>query len=304
MNDFMRATYEVARKEVLQHLRTKRLLIIGPIFILVMVLVTIVFPTSILKPRDIAAASAAAGVSAQNIAILFFLTPLLFLSGYFYLELVPILLTADAVCSEWASKTIFLLLSKPVSRVQFVLGKFFGSIVTVAGFLVGLMLLDYLLLQIFLPGHSGGEDWLRFFGALGILVLGATAYTSIALFFSTLTRSAVMANLLAITSWIMVFPLLAKVDYFIAVSKYGISAVSNNDPASIGIGWSRYLSPGDSMTAAGKLLLPKLDSDTSGVLSLFGVVGPDAFPAIVALLVQTGIFLGLSIWVVQRRNFE
>ena len=44
MSSFTHAAYEVARKEVLQHIRTKRLLIIGVFFFVVLQLVTLVIP--------------------------------------------------------------------------------------------------------------------------------------------------------------------------------------------------------------------------------------------------------------------
>jgi ABC-type transport system involved in multi-copper enzyme maturation permease subunit len=301
------AVYEVARKEVLQHVRTKRLLILGPIFLLVMVLVTLVFPLILLNNDtgfDLAQTARLAGTSIQNLAILFFFSGFLFLSGYFYLELIPILLTADAVCSEWSSRTIFLLLSKPVTRAQFVLGKFLGSIVAVGAMVLVLMLLDYVALQVFLPGASNGTDWARFLAALGVLLLGATAYTSVALFFSTLTRSAIVANIMAILTWMMGFPLLARIDYLIALGRYGIQKVTL-DPAGHGVGWSQYLSPHDSMSAASRLLAPQLGSlGGSDISALFGAGTAHVGPAIVALLVHTALFLTLSLWVVKRRNFE
>jgi ABC-type transport system involved in multi-copper enzyme maturation permease subunit len=300
---FAHAVYEVTRKEVLQHLRTKRLLILAPIFLAVMVLLTIVFPLLLLDQGNLNELEQASDSGLQNLVLLFFLSGFFFLSGYFYIQLLPIVLTSDSVCSEWSNRTIFLLLSKPVSRTAFVLGKFLGSAITVAGLVLVLLLLDYLVLQFTLPGFSSVEDWGRFAAALGLLVLGAMAYTALALLFSTLTRSAVTANVLAITAWIVVLPLLARLDFFIAVAAHGIEQALA-DPEASGIGWSQYLSPGDSMRSATTALAG--DTQSGGLLASLAGLGSTADPAVgaFALLVQTALFLGLSVLVVQRRNFE
>ncbi|HET6398863.1 MAG TPA: ABC transporter permease subunit, partial [Candidatus Thermoplasmatota archaeon] len=233
-----RQVYEVARKEVLQHVRTKRLLIIAPVFLLALVFVTLVVPLAFFERSDLQELNTEFPVSVQNAVMLFFLSGFFFLSGYFYVQLVPILLTADAVCSEWSNRSIFLLLSKPVSRVAFVLGKWAGSVTTVAIALGGVLLLDYLILQVALPGFSDGEDWLRFLGALGIFLLGGMAFASMALFWSAATRSTVVANLLAIVTWIIILPLLSALGVILAGLRGGGRAIAESNTE-----WSQYLSP-------------------------------------------------------------
>lgn len=297
--------YEVARKEVLQHLRTKRIWIVLPLFLAAMVIVTIVFPMAILREEGLRDLGDASPVPLQNLVLLFFLSGFFFLSGYFYLQLIPILITADSVCSEWSNRTIFLLLSKPVSRTAFVLGKFAGSCIVVVAVVFGALLLDYLFLQVLLPGTSDGEAWGRFLGAMGILLLGGFAYASLALLFSTLTRTTVTANILAITSWIIAFPLLSRIDLLVAIFRHGIEGALTDDPSAVGIGWSQYLSPGDSMRAASDVLVPDVSRLTGTVGNLFGVAsGANPGLAVLALCIHIALYLGLALLVVRRRNFE
>lgn len=301
---FGRATYEIARKEVIQHVRTKRLLIIAPIFLFALVMVTIVVPLSFFTQEQMAGLQRESQTGLQNLVMLFFLSGVFIFSGYFYVQLIPILLTADAVCAEWSNKTIFLLLSKPVARSAFVLGKFLGSAATVAGLIVSLLLVDYLILQIIIPGHSSPEDWLRFAGALGILVLGAMAFASLSLLMGTLTKSAITANLVTVVLWIIVLPLLSNLDTIIwAFAQHGGAALGSDPPT-----WAKYLSPGSCMGVASDVLSPV----TGTLRGLLGFIGGffgfgstlNAMGAVAALVVQTGIFLVLSLWVVNRRNFE
>lgn len=298
----MRATWEVARKEVSQHMRTKRLLIVAPMFLLALVVVTLVFPRFFLANDELGSFSANVGISSQNIVMLFFLSGFFILSGYFYVQLVPILLTADAVCSEWSSRTIFLLLSKPVSRAAFVTGKFLGSVLTVSGLVTVLMVLDYLVLQLVLPGHSDGTDMLRFMGAVGVLCLGAMAFAAISLFFGTLSKSTTLANLLAITAWIIVLPLVGQLGFFVEAGRHGLSGFDAANAR-----WSQYLVPGSSMTVASQVLAPIPDNASGlGLLRVFTgqLTTLDTGIACLALVGQTAVFLALSYWIVQRRNFE
>ncbi len=301
--DMMHAIYEVARKEVLQHVRTKRLLIVAPIFILVMVVITIILPASFgnMFLRGIRNNTE---VALENYVFLLFASGFFILSGFFYLQLLPMVLTVDSVCSEWSSRTIFLLLSKPVSRTSFVLGKFFGSAATVVVTVGPLMLLDYIVMDQFIPGGVDAGSFGRFLGFLGIVLLGCIAFTALSLLVSTLTRSMAAAYLMALAAWIFIFPLLGNLDTIVAVSQNGPAAFLA--PSQYGVGWAVYLSPGESMRAAQNALAPHLGgADSAFIQRLFGF-GAQGDPvwAAVALLVQTALFLGVSVLVVNRRNFE
>jgi len=296
------AIWQVARKEMLQHVRTKRLFIIVPIFAIVMVLVTIVFPLKLLEDGDLSGGFEE-GTSNQNIAMLLFFTGFFVLSGYFYLQLIAIVLTTDAISSEWSSRTLFLLLSKPVSRRALVLGKYLGSAATVVGVVGALIILDYLLAIALLPGSPDGESIAGFTSALGILLLGCLAFCAVGMFFSTLTRSNVTGILLAMAAWIFVFPLIGSLDSIVNIGQDGLEGVIQ-EPGSLA--WSVYLSPSSSMRVASNVLAPSLSGEFNGALArLFGFSAPgEAWIAALALVAHTLVFLGASLWIVQRRNFE
>lgn len=289
MSDFWNATYEVARKEVLQHIRTKRLLIIAGLVVASLVLIT-----AIVGPRFIEGEGEVA-VAAENFVLLLYFSTF-FIGGYFFIQLLAIVLTADAVCSEWSSRTIFLLLSKPVSRTAFVLGKFLGSYVTVAVTLAVLFSLDYLAIQPLYAGSPSFQEVLGFFGAIGVLVLGAGAFTALALFFSTLTRSNVMALLLTLGSWIIIFPLLGQVGFFIELGQ------DNPDMDSDSVRAWRYFNPGALMASAGEVLVA--DDEARSGLDFLSGAPKSLLGAVLGLLGHTAGWLALSLLVVNRRNFE
>lgn len=294
---FWHATLEVARKEVLQLLRTKRMLGIALAFALTLLVMTIVLPASVRSLLDLFD-ELGGGVATENAVMVFFLSGFLFLSGYFYIQLLPILLTADAVCSEWNQRTVFLLLSKPVPRPAFVVGKFLGLAGAISATVAALMLLDYGIVQFLFPGGPDAGDVGRFFGAVGILVLGVLAFSALALFFSTLTRSTVVSMLLAVTSWIIILPLLSRFDFLIALARHGVEKTFT-DPQAAGIGWSGYLSPGRAMEAAGSVLVggePLAFLSAQEPLSVWG--------SVLALVIHTALWVTLALLIVQKRNFE
>ncbi len=293
--DFMRGVYEVARKEVLQHIRTKRLLIIGIVVALLLGMVTLVFGPGVTRnlPDD-------APVSKEHTVLLFYFAVGL-IGGLQFTQLLAIILTGDAVCSEWSNRTIFLLLSKPVSRQAFVIGKFLGSAFTVAASLAVLFTLDYLAMQPFYAGSPSSEEVMGFFKMLGVVVLGATAFSALALFFSTLTRSTATSIILALSAWLIIFPVIGNVGFFAELGK-GDQADLDSDSVDA---W-RYLNPAADMQAGARLVAPTESDVEEAVLALniFQTAPDHVDTAIWALIGHTVLWLGLALVVVQRRNFE
>ena len=292
--DFLRGVYEVGRKEVLQNVRTKRLLIIGLVVTFLLAMVTLVFGPAI--TRDMPASGP---VSKEHTVLLFYFAVGL-IGGLQFTQLLAIVLTGDAVCSEWANRTIFLLLSKPVSRTAFVLGKFLGAALTVTVSLAVLFSLAYLVMQPFYEGSPSDDEVAGFFGMLGIVLLGALAFSAFALFLSTLTRSTTMSVILALSAWLIVFPLLGNVGFFIELGQ------EDRDLTGTSVDAWRYLNPAADMQAGARLLAPQ-ETDIDEVLlalNIFQTSPEEVSWAIVALLGHTVLWVALALLVVQRRDFD
>ena len=293
--DFVRGAYEVARKDVLQNLRTKRLLVIGIVVSLLLVFITLVFGPAVTgeQPAD-------GPVSKEHTVLLFYFAVGL-IGGLQFTQLLAIVLTGDAVCSEWSNRTIFLMLSKPLSRSAFVVGKFAGAAVSVVGSLAILFTLDYLLMQPFYAGSPSSDEVAGFFGMLGIVLLGALAFSAFALFLSSLTRSTAMSIILALSAWLIVFPLIGNIGFFMELGQ-GTDADLTADHVDA---W-RYLNPAADMQAGARLLAPE-EADVQEVVLFLNVfqTSPEHVDwSIFALVAHTVLWLGLSFLVVQRRNFE
>ena len=296
MSWFWNATYEVARNEVLQHLRTKRLLIIGSLLLGSLILMTIVLPITLFELDQADANEIGGGVAIENFAFMLFLNfPLV--GGYLFIQLLAIVLTADGVSSEWQRKTLFLLLSKPVPRAAFVLGKFFGAIIPIVVLFSGLFILDYLLLQAVYDGTPSGEQVARFFGAVGLLILGAVAFAAMGLLFSALTRSSVSSLIWALAAGLLIFPIVGAIGDFNCAG-----AGSACDPDALAYDWSHYVTPNHVMTKAGEVLLGvELDVQFSLVPTNPASSTPGVTIAGVLMIV---VFLAATLIAVQKRNFE
>ncbi len=291
---------EITRKEVIQHVKTARLLTVGILFVLALVLTTIVFPLVFEEILGGSIDEFADEGSAQNLIFAFFLgisNFIPFIGGVFYIALVSIILTADGVTSEWQRRTIFLVLSKPVPRSAFVLGKYAGAMIAVTTPMLVLCILDYAVLSIIYKGIPDWEAALRFFGALGILVLGAGAYGAMALFVSTLVRSSVASFIIALGTWIVVLPLAG-------IPGTIMQTIDSNKGPVDAAAWKyevfRLISPGDLMGSAGRILL-----DVTDEVGALGGAGPARiWLSPVMLTVQIVAYLGFALLVVRRRNFE
>lgn len=292
--DFTRGVFEVARKEVLQNVRTKRLLIIGIVMVFLLVMVTLVFGPNIMENSN------PDGVVSLEHQVLVFYFAVGIIGGLQFTQMLAIVLTSDAVCSEWASRTLFLLLSKPVSRTAFVIGKFLGAAFTVCATLAVLFSLDYLLMQPFYEGSPSGEEVGGFFAMVGVVLLGATAFAAFSLFISTLTKSTTMSVLLVLAAWLILFPVLGNIGFFMEIGR------DEPDLDSARVDSWRYLNPAGDMQAGARLLVPdesELD-DAVAFFNIFQTAPEHVSWSIVALLIHIVVWVGLALAVVQRRNFE
>jgi len=93
--------------------------------------------------------------------------------------LMAILMGTGLVYKEIDKKTVYTLLSKPINRRQFLLGKFFGLIVTL---FIMLVVMSFIFIIIFWL-HSGQITW-KFFVSIVFIFLELCLITSVALLFS------------------------------------------------------------------------------------------------------------------------
>lgn len=311
MSDFVRATFEVARKEVMQHIRTKRLLIIGLIMLFLLVMITLVFGPNVTKDASNVPSTTGNAdhpyTNALENTVLTVYFGVSIVGGLQFTQLLAIILTGDAVCSEWSNRTIFLLLSKPVSRTAFVAGKMLGNLFTVFATIAVLFILDYILMQPFYAGSPDGAEVAGFFLMLLFILLGCAAFASISLFFSTITKSTLMSFLFTLATWLIGFPILGNIGVFMSIRDAASNGNVQNFYDLPKVQAWLYLNPVADMQAGLRALLPHDDGSAATLLrylNFFNGAPNDAVLAAFVLVGYTVGFFALSLVVVNRRNFE
>ena len=151
------------------------------------------------------------------------LNPFFFLAPWVFLFLIPAI-TMRSFADEFSNGTIELLKTKPISNWQIVMGKFWASLLLVLIALVPTLTYVY---TVFALGNPVGNiDFGSIIGSyMGLLFLAAT-YTSIGLFTSTLSKSQIVAFLLALSGTFLLFygfdAVASLFDTAISIKKLGI----------------------------------------------------------------------------------
>lgn len=131
-------------------------------------------------------------------------------------------------------KTIHLVLSKPVSRAQYIWGKFLGIQFFVSASLLLLIVFSSLTVGLLLslyPNYFVGFTWLNFFIACFFILLKFTVLIAIVVFFSSITSSSLITLLFSLCSYVVGVTIEEVVFYlqseFAAQEKIISTALSN-----------------------------------------------------------------------------
>ncbi|WP_321370692.1 ABC transporter permease [uncultured Desulfuromusa sp.] len=102
-------------------------------------------------------------------------------------------------------KTIHLVLSKPVSRTQYIFGKYLGIVLFVGVSLLLLLILSSLtiLLLLFLyPNYFIGFSWPIFYTACFFILIKFSVLSAIIVFFSAITSSSLITLIFSLSSYV------------------------------------------------------------------------------------------------------
>jgi len=115
----------------------------------------------------------------------------------FFGAIITIVSGVNLLSKELKQKTIYNILSKPVARWEFILGKYLGLCLTVQ-VLVGLMGLGLIALSSI---YSGQVEWLLFQGILYVF-LEVMVIAAVALFFSSVVVTVTLTGLFTLATYI------------------------------------------------------------------------------------------------------
>lgn len=298
---FWRAVYEVARKDVLVFARTKRLYVTGGIFALGFLSLSLIFANFL---NDLLGQGAdilfgeTVGLSRAN-AVMAFAIGLPLVGAFTFLNILGIVFTFDGIVREYEDKSLFLILSKPVTREAFVLGKYVGAVFSVGAIFMMVGTIAYFFVMMIMGEFASPGDFARYYLALGMLLMGMVALSAMALFWSAVSRSTVMSVLLSFLTWLIVLNVLSSSGFFYAAFSQNI------DQSHPLVEATQYLNPSTSVGPS-MLVMLNLAGETNalGISLPFGGLGLDPLLSQLSLLLFAAVFLGGAMLVVARRNFE
>jgi ABC-type transport system involved in multi-copper enzyme maturation permease subunit len=191
---------------------------------------------------------------------------------------IAIVLGVNLLHQELGKKTIFNILSKPVARWQFIVGKFFGLLVTLT-LIVGAMSVGVIGFFTLLVGHLDHGLVVASFATL----LEITVVIAVAIFFSSLVVTPALAGMFTAAT-------------FVAgrSASYLLYFLKGEQPSVV-----------QTMAQALYWALPRLDRYTVADQVVYGIV-PDPAYLVVLLaysVAYAGVLLLLSVGLFSRREF-
>jgi ABC-type transport system involved in multi-copper enzyme maturation permease subunit len=165
--------------------------------------------------------------------------------------------------------------------------------VFVSGFTIGLVVL------IADVGMPNAEEWGRILGGLGLLAIGLAPFIALATMFSTLFKSTATSYALSIVLVLLVMPILIAIMTFVVAINQGFEEVTRSpilqvlqliDPSAI-LNTANYVMVGDGFFSDGGIPIEQAE------------VGQAVLAALIAMAIHLGVYLGISYWVVNRRDY-
>ena len=201
MRDELTGIYNIAKKEFYMNLKTKRLLIIGIIF-------GVVFISASTYGGILLGGNPDEPLYKQGPNTV--LEMVLSITSIFP-AILAIALSYDSIVGERVKKSIYLLLSKPISRNEIFCGKFLGAFSSIAAVYVAVLSIGY----ICIIGVSGilpsAGDVLKACGASGLILICIACWIALAMFFSTSFKTTTSCLIVSIVMWLFIIPIVSQI---------------------------------------------------------------------------------------------
>lgn len=281
----LEALWIVAQRELVEHLKSKRLLITSSLYFGFMILGLILF-------ANVPGMREGGGIEALD--ILMFLHQ--YFPGFVFVSLLAIILLADTISGEWKDRTLILLFTRPISRWTALTGKFAGGVlalyvVTFAGLIVGFVG------GMFLGGLPSGSDWGAFFQGTGWLLVALLGPAAFGLFLSVVFRSPTTSFIVGVLMKFVGFPIIVGIGFLLEVARrfrgdLGDSAL---------VFFFSFLDPDKMVRLTGELWQP--GSSDEGPLGQLRGLGDEFGWGTVALALHLFLYFGVSYLLVARRDY-
>ncbi|WP_455392553.1 ABC transporter permease subunit [[Eubacterium] cellulosolvens] len=195
-----RTIYDVTKKELFEHFKTLRLLIISIIFLIVFLIIAVYggYIVGSANPDEPAYEAGANSVLAMVLAFTGIFPPIL-----------AIALSYDSIVGERTRRSLHLVLSKPVDRSSIYIGKFLATFlsITIVYLIVGT--LGYIVVI----GMSGRipslEQVGRAYAAIGVILFSAACWVLFVMLFSTSFKTVTSTIIFSVIFWFFILNFLS-----------------------------------------------------------------------------------------------
>ncbi len=280
---FFDQTWQIARKEIKEHSRSRRFLLFLLLFGGANLIATVLMSSGVLglnyPPSDMLAID--------------------YLIASTFIWIIPIAFAYDAISRERANRSLDIVLSKPVTRIELVLGKFLGALLILV-IIIGSVHLAGFVISIGFSGSVPNPSMFGAFGSyLGVIFLGMICYLSLAILFSVIARSSSTSLIVTIILSMFVLSIPAMISMIYWMMNVGEELSSATAPWWLKVAYA--VNPGNCMAIVYEMLPPSwvIDSLTSS-----GPMVLNIWQSIFAMFIFVAVCLSLSLAIFQHKDLQ
>ena len=273
---FLNQIWQIARKEIKEFINSKRFIIFLLIFGVAYLILAFINSSDFFGP------SRPPNVVISN----------LYGFASFLFVVMAIVFAYDAISRERRSKSLDIILSKPVMKYELVLGKFLGAAITLVA-IVGIVHLAGYALSIGFSGEIPSLSQFGDFGAyLGIIFLGMICYAALALLFSIITRSGATSLIITIIIILFILPLLPAIFSLVPDLPSWVHDVIY------------AISPANCMAIVSEFLRPMTWDIEGESINFLTISRLSVWESILAMFIFIGTCLSLAIAIFQKKDLK
>lgn len=198
--NILQTTLTIATKEIQTHFKTKRLLVIGIIFLAVFIIISIwggyITAGSQEDPTY------EEGAEAVITMVLGFST--------IFPPILAVALTYDSIVGERVNNSMYLLVSKPIRKEAVYLGKFLGALISIGIIYLGVTTIGYLIILGLSGTAPNALQVLNVYAAVLFILIGVAAWITMVMLFSTLFKTIASSLITSVLFWLFVLNLISQ----------------------------------------------------------------------------------------------
>jgi ABC-type transport system involved in multi-copper enzyme maturation permease subunit len=286
---FLEDTWTIARKELMQHFKTKRLLVIAIIFTAILIILSVWGGYLVGRSQD--NPTYEEGAREVLMIVLSF--------SSFFPAILAIALTYDAIVGERANNSMYLLVSKPINKMAIYFGKLFGAWLAIGLVYMVVMSLGFAII-VGLAGQapSAGDVW-DLYLVIGLIMLVVLAWLTLVMLLSTAFKTTASTLITAILMWLFVLNIVSQS----GLIYYAVTAAEPDYQASTTIRYTPLGSAQSMVSFDGEKLGQNLSGYGIGLMDEWGSPGGVALPVAEVGSSSFLSFPGAYAWTAtQKRN--